>query len=255
MKSFIKSGVFFLIVLLQLSIVNAQDNSRYQLYYIHEDPVYPSMIAPYEKLAINLATECKKVNLPDGWLTLNLDNNRYQYVTPINSMADLDKNTFAPLQTKMGNEAFTKMFTDFDKCYDSHRDFIVRLDKQLSYMPGGIDIYTDGMPYRHFTYYYVTPQNIGKATELAKAFHDLYTKKGSKVQYRVYRNGFGEQNAYFMVVVSAKSAEDYEKRRAENRELLGDEGKELYGKLLQITSEIKNITGMIRPDLSYRPGK
>lgn len=45
----------------------------------------------------------------------------YLYVSPINNMADFDKNTFASLQPKMGNEAFNKMFADFDKCYFSHR--------------------------------------------------------------------------------------------------------------------------------------
>lgn len=255
MKTIIKQGIFFLLIFLQLNVLQAQDNAKYQAYYIHEDPVNPSMITPYEKLCTDMVAECKNASLPDGWLAVNLDDNKYLFVSPINNMADLDKNTFAPLQAKMGNDAFNKMFTDFDKCYSSHRDYIVRLDKQLTYMPGGIDINTSGMDYRHFTYYYVTPQNIAKATEIAKAFNALYTKKSSKVQYRVYRNGFGEKEAYFMVVTSAKSAEDYERMRSENRELLGVDGKELYGKLLLVVSGIKNISGMARPDLSYAPGK
>ncbi|MEO5649485.1 MAG: hypothetical protein ABIR03_06115 [Ginsengibacter sp.] len=255
MKRIIQTAVFLLALYLVPCANQAQSNSRYQSYYVHEDPVLPSMTADYEKLATGLAAECKKINLPDGWLSLKLDDNRYIYVTPVDNMADLDKNTFAPLQEKMGKEAFTKMFADFDKCYNSHRDYMVRLDKELTYMPGGIDINNAGMPYRHYTYYYVTPQNIAKTGEIAKAFLALYTKKGAKLQYRIYRNGFGEKEAYFMVVTSAKSAEDYERMRAENRELLGDEGKELYGKLLQVVSSIKNISAMARPELSYSPGK
>lgn len=253
MRTRIKQGVCVLIACLSFQILFAQE-SGYQAYYIHEDPVNPSMTSEYEKGAVKLASESKKVNLPDGWLTFKLDDNRYIYTTPIKNMADLDKNTFEPLQTKMGNEAFGKMFDDFDKCYDSHRDYVVRLDKELTYMPNGIDVSTPGMPYRHYTYYYVTPQNAAKAREIAKAFNALYKSKGSKLQYRVYRNGFGEKESYFMVVVSAKSAEDYERMRAENNQLLGDEGKELYGKMLQFVSRIQNITAMARPDLSYVPG-
>ena len=122
-------------------------------------------------------------------------------------------------------------------------------------MPDGIELNTEGMPYRHYTYYYVTPQNIAKADEIAKAFNALYTQKSSKRPYRVYRNGFGEKEAYFLVVISAKNAEDYERMREANNQLLGDEGKELYGKLLQTVSSVKNITGMARADLSYVPGK
>ncbi len=255
MRAKIKIAFVTLLVFFSLTALNAQDSTKYQAYYIHEDPVNTSMVTPYEKLCTDLVANCKKVSLPDGWLALRMDDYRYIYVTPIKDMADLDKNTFAPVQKSMGKEAFAKMFEDFDKCYDSHRDYIVVLNKELSYMPGGVNINPEGTPYRHFTYYYVTPQNLGKTREIAKAFHELYTKKGSKLQYRLYTSGFGEKENYYLVVVGAKSAEDYEKMRADNNQLLGDEGKELYGKLLQVVTGMKQLSGTAREDLSYVPGK
>ncbi len=255
MRTTIKTGIVMLIAFFSLSLIQAQDTSKVQAYYIHEDPVNTSMVAPYEKLGTGLVAGCKKINLTDGWLTIQRDDYSYLYITPIKNMGDLDKNTFEPLQKSMGNEAYTKMFADFDKCYDSHRDYIVWLNKVVSYMPGGININPENTPYRHFTYYYITPQNLGKAREIAQAFHDLYVKKGSKLNYRVYRNGFGEKEDYFLVVVGAASAEEYEEMRSENTQLLGDEGKELYGKLLQVVSGIKQISGTARQDLSYTPGK
>ncbi len=250
-----KIGIVLLVAFFSLNKANAQDSSKYQAYYIHEDPVNTSMVAPYEKLATDLVTNCKKANLAEGWLTLAMDDYHYIYVAPIKDMADLDKNTFEPVQKSMGKEAFAKMFSDFDKCYDSHRDYVLVLNKELSYMPGGVNINPEGTPYRHFTYYYITPQNMDKAREIAKSFHDLYAKKGSKLSYRLYRNGFGEKENYYLVVVGAKSAEEYEKMSAENNQLLGDEGKELYGKLLQTISGTKSISAVARQDLSYFPGK
>ncbi len=254
MRTAIKIGVVMLIAFISISGIYAQDSSKYQVYYIHEDPVNTSMVAPYEKTATDLVANCKKVKLQDGWLALTMEDYRYIYVSPIKDMADLDKNTFEPLEKSMGKDAYTKMFDDFNKCYDSHRDYIVVLNKELSYMPGGVNINPQGTPFRQFTYYYVTPQNFAKAHEIAKSFHDLYVKKGSKLQYRLYRSGFGEKENYYLVVVGAKSAEEYAKMSSENNALLGDEGKELYGKLLQITSGIKNVSGTAREDLSYTPG-
>lgn len=255
MKSIIKSGIVFLLFFLQLSVLQAQDNAKSQAYVVHEDPVNPSMVSQYEEAATNLVSVCKKYNLQDSWLALMMDNFSYIYVSPIKNFAGLDKNTFAPLQEKMGKEAFEKMFADFDKCYDSHRDFVVILDKELSYMPSGININQPGMPYRHYTYYYVKPQDMAKGKEIAQSFHDLHTKKNSKMEYRVYRSGFGERENYFLVVTSAKSAEDYEKMLAENNQLLGEEGKQLFNELPKYISGVKNITAMVRDDLSYSPGK
>ncbi len=170
-------------------------------------------------------------------------------------MADLDKNNFAPLEKSLGKEAYTKMFTDFNKYYDSRRDFIVLLSKELSYMPGGININPPGMPYRKFAHYYFKPQDGSKVRAIAKEFHDLYASKGSKRPYRVYRSGFGESQDYLMVVVAAKDAADYEKTRAESNELIGDEGKALYSKFLKVLSGVKYVSGMVLDDLSCSPGK
>ncbi|MEP7231390.1 MAG: hypothetical protein ABI691_14110 [Ginsengibacter sp.] len=255
MRTAIRTGIVMLAAFFSISTLYAQDSSKYQVYYIHEDPVNTSMVAPYEKTATDLVANCKKVKLADGWLTLTMEDYRYIYVTPIKDMGELDKNTFEPLEKSMGREAYLKMFADFDKCYDSHRDYTIVLNKEYSYMPGGVNINPEGTPYRHFTYYYITPQNFAKAREIAKAFHDLYVKKGSKLQYRLYRSGFGEKENYYLVVAGAKSAEEYEKMSAENRILLGDEGKELYGKLLQTISGVKDISATAREDLSYMPGK
>ncbi len=254
MKNMLKTGLLALVSFLAFSNVSfAQDTSKVQAYYIHEDPVHPSMTTEYDQQAANLVTLSKKYGVKEGWLTFALDDFKYFYVSPIKNMADLDKNTFSPILDKIGETAFSKLFIDFDKCYDSHRDYIVYLNKALSYTPSGLDIKTEGKPFRQFSYYYVTPENLPKLREIAKAFHALYTKKGSKLEYRVYRNGFGEKEDYFMVVSSAKNAAEYEKMRAESNELLGDEGKKLYGDLLKVISGVKHITGMMRPDLSLMP--
>ncbi len=230
----------------------AQEASSYQAYVVHEDRVYPSMTAEYEKAAKNLkaALETHQIEGAD-YMAVSQDNFKYLYVTPIENMAELDRNVFKPLAEKIGKEALGKIFAGFDGCYDDHGDYIVTLDKELTYMPEGIDIRTAGQDYRKFDFWYVTQENQKKLAEKAKAIKALYAEKGIKSYYRVYRSGFGTMGPYFMVVSSAKNASEWEARSAENRKLLGPEMGELLNQALKLTLRFESVSGWIRPDLSY----
>jgi len=168
-------------------------------------------------------------------------------------MAELDKNSFSDLQEKMGNEAFGKLFEKFNQHYDSHSDYVMILDKDLSYMPTGINITPEGLNYRYNTLYYVAPKDYGKAVQIAKEFKKLYADKGSKEYYRVYHSGFGTAGNYLMVDRAAKNAAEFEASRDENNNLIGEDGSELYKKLLALLLKTETMTGHMMPELSYFP--
>lgn len=229
---------------------SAQNEKRYQHFVIHEDPVKPYMMEEYEHAAKHLTHVSKQHKLTANWLAVQLDDNRYMYVSPIENMAELDKNIFEPLQKKLSKEDYGKIWANFDKSYDSHRDYVVNLDTELSYMPAGISINPSGKPYRHFTYYYVVPDMVEKVEMIGKKFKELYQSKGVQQEYRVYRNGFGEADTYFLVVSAARDAETHARESEARKQKLGEEGKALYEKLLKHVKAVKNVTGMVREDIS-----
>lgn len=227
-------------------------NSNIQSYSVHEDQVKFSKIADYEKASKELIAKLKEHKIQGlNWISSTTQDGKYLYVSPINNMADLDKNPFAALAEKMGSEAMGKIFDDMDKCYTNHGDYILNLNKDLTYMPTGITLTPEGENYRRFFYLHVTPSNHGKLVEKMKALKDLYTSKGSKVSYRVYHSGFGVVGSYILVAVAATDGVSYEKRAAENRTLLGEEGKKLLDEIFMLVSKFETETGALRPDLGY----
>jgi hypothetical protein len=232
---------------------NAQEESKNQAYVFHTDPVHLSNLSEYENVAKNLVEECNKHKAKSGWAAFKMNGSNYVYVSPIKNMAELDKNSFSDLQEKMGNEAFGKLFEKFNQHYDSHSDYVMILDKDLSYMPSGINITPEGLNYRYNTLYYVAPKNYGKAVQIAKEFKKLYAEKGSKEYYRVYHSGFGTAGNYLMVARAAKNAAEFEASRDENNNLIGEDGSELYKKLLALLLKTEIMTGYMMPELSYFP--
>lgn len=251
----IKSFAVFMIACLVLPfMLNAQDDGNYQMYWVHEDKVMPSKVAEYEKAAKMLADKCAEYNVDmPGWITSQTMDFRYLYVSPIKSLSDINFAGMGELREKMGAEAFDQMFASMNECYKAHGDYVITMDKELTYMPEGITQTPEGENYRKFWYLYTTPGKAKMLREKMMAVKDLYQSKGSTSSYRVYRSGFGTMDDFFLVAVASKDAITFETDGAANDKLLGEEAQAVFGEVLQYITKIKEYTGQMRPDLAYSP--
>ena len=225
-----------------------------QSFWIHEDLVKPSKVMEYEAVGKELIGHLKKHNIQEvNFMATSMDDNRYIFIGPLANMADLDQNIFATLSEKMGKEAFSDLFRRMDACYDVEHDYVIHLEPELSYMPEGISMVTEGADYRTYHFLHYTPANRAVVKEKVQAIRDLFARKGSKEYYRVYRSGFGAPNEYYMVAVSAKDAADQGTMASENTKLLGAEGEKAFGELFGSLLKYEKFTGRMRPDLFYQP--
>ena len=235
-------------------VLFAQSNTESQAYWVHEDPVYPAKVAEYEAYCESLADNCAKYNIQKAnWFTVSTEDLRYFHLSPISNMADLDKSRFSVLENKMGAEEFDALFENFDSCYDTHSDYIIHLDPELSYMPNGMQVITKGQEFRELQFWYATAQNYSKLLDMARQFKALYEKKNSPEHYRVYRSGFGAPGQFIIVSISAKNAAEYAQVYEQNKILLGAERDEIYNKLLSSIIRVDKLNGYMRMDLSYSP--
>ena len=240
----------FLAVLLLVFAFNL--SQAQQAYKIHQDNVRPSMIKQYEETAKTFNEACKKYNPQAPWVTAMTDDFRYLYISPMENFADLDKRPFADMAKAMGDD-WGKLFDEFDKCYDSHNDYVIVLDEALTYMPDGISMTQEGQDYRRWIYMYYTPENSKKVREGMKAVKELFASKGSKEHYRVYRSGFGCSENFYLVAVSAKDEIDSAVRGKANQEVLGPDRWDTFNKLMNSITRMEEISGTMRPDLAYAP--
>lgn len=256
MKTFKSTLLSAILVMLLLGTSFAQTSDNYQAYHVHEDQVKPSMVVQYEKTAKSLADKMKEHNIQStSWLATSTDNFRYLYVTPIKNMADLDKRPFTPLREKMGAEAFGALMSGFGPCYNIHGDYVIYMDKELTYMPNGITQTSEGEYFRKFIYIHMSPKNSSEMRDAMKAVKDLFANKNSTNYYRVYRSGFGTMGSYYMVAISAKDPVEMEQKGAANDKLLGDDAASVFGKILGLSLKFEEYTAKIRPELGYIPTK
>ena len=242
--------ITFLVTLILCFTINLSQAQKY--FQIHQDNVKPSKVVEYEKIAKEFNAACAEHNAQTSWNTATSNDLRYFHITPVENFADLDKRPFADMAKAMGDK-FGDMFDRFDKCYDSHSDYILILDEKLSYQPDGLNMEPEGQNYRKWFYMYYTPENGKSVREGMKAVKDMFASKGSKEHYRVYRSGFGCPESFYLVSVSAKDEVDSAQRGKVNDELLGPDRYETFSKVMNNISRMEEYSGRMRPDLAYSP--
>ena len=90
--------------------VQGQDTGS-QAYWIHEDVVKPAMSSEYEAVCKELTAALKTHGIAFPTIVTQTMDNRYLWVTPIASMADIENNTtWRDLSEKMGQEAVAALF-------------------------------------------------------------------------------------------------------------------------------------------------
>ncbi len=253
MKTFKIQLLFVLLFIIPISALQAQDDDS-QAYWVHEDVVKPSMVGEYENIVKELVENLKKHEIQEvNMIVANMDDQRYLYVGPIANMAQLDNPYFSTLAEKMGADKMEALFDKMDKCYDIEQNYVIHLDNNLSYMPSGITQTPEGQDYRKFHYYHYTPGNRAIVKEKLLAIKNLFASKGSKLNYRLYRSGFGTRGEFYMVAIAAKDALDYASKIAENNELMGEDWRNAYNDFMGSLGKYESFGGGMRPDMAYIP--
>ena len=251
-----KLTLFALAIYCFMPLLAEAQEKNYQAFWVHEDRVKPGMVDEYEQVTKDLVAACKEHNIQDvNWLALRLNDNRYMYVSPVEKFADLDKNGFAALAEKMGEDEMNALFDKYNGTYGKHGDYMVYLQKDLSYMPGGISTTVEGENYRTMYFHYVAPGHDKDYMATLKKIKASFEKHNSKIHYRVYKSGFGTMGPYYMVAVAAKDATQSAQRGAENWELMKGDLEGLFAEMNKYMYKTDEVRGWIMSDLTYVPAK
>lgn len=211
--------ILVLIIVMALFVpkhLNAQ-----QLYHIHEDVVKPNMTIEYENVLADVYKLIEEFPLEDlKMLVLQSNNNHYYFIEPIGSLGDLDKpSPLVTLAQKAGRDKVMPLLTRLDKCYDIERDYVIRLNNDLSYMPGGMTLTPEDQNYREQYKIYYSPENRQAVTDQMKAVKAMFAEKNSNMHYRVYESGFGTEAEYYLVSIAAKDELDMATKGKAHEEL------------------------------------
>lgn len=238
-----KSFTFLLVILFAAQLAFAQPPST--MYSVHEDIVKPSMDTKYREAIKKLKAACEQYKLNFTWGTVVFDDGSYRHLAPIKSFADLDKNPFADLESKMGKEALGKIWAEFDACLESQSDFVMIQLPQLSYLTPGPD-----ENFRDITYWYPLPDKTAEAESILAEWKKLNETKKTGDGYLVYKVIFGREPVY-SIATWGKDRADSANKGKKSEELAGEEAGKLWLRTQAITKRYYSKRANVSPEFSY----
>ncbi len=236
-----KKIIVFLFSLAMTVSLLAQD----QMFAVYRHQVKPSMDQAYREAVKKLKTACQQNKLNISWISGAYDDNSYNHLVPIKSFADMDKNMFGDLETKIGKETVANLFREMDKCLESQTSFIAMRVAGLSYLNAPEDEL-----FRSVLYWYPEPGKEAEAEKIVGEWLNLHKSKNAPGGIITYKIVFGNEPGYAFVGWG-KNRLDWATKSQKNDELFKDEASKLWAKTMLITKKYYTVAGWRANDLAY----
>jgi len=239
-------------VLLSISqIIGQEDISNPQLFLIHEDQVLPYMADEYEDALKNFKNMISNSDVDMKFNVAQTEYFTYSAIMPVNDYEGLSKH-FAmtgDMIKKIGKDKFSTAMKKFDGCYDSHKNYLLKLRNDLSYKPKyGLDS-KDGLNFRHFDFFHFIPGKEEEMIKLIKEWKEMNEVNNIQQGYRIYQGDLGTDSPMLLMVKSFKDRVSWATESEEISKKLGDQQKVLRKKMISLMQKFEHKNGNMRPDL------
>ena len=254
-----KKGYFFLSFLLLSFIcagaITAQEDSAEPLtFLVHEDVVYPYMAEQYENTIKEFKEMLTSSNVDEmSFNTAQIEYFTYSYLTPVTNFEGLASYIASgeSMMEKVGAEKFANVMKGFEGCYSSHKNYLLNLRNDLSYIEKqGLDP-EEGLNFRHLDFFHVIPGKMEEFTEVLKEWKALYEANGIEQGYRVYFGGMGLDLPLVLMVSPSKNRAQWAMESDEQDEIIGEDYTAMINKTMALVWKFEHKNGMMRPDISY----
>ncbi len=241
-----------IILCLAFSGLTAQDNTG-NLYYAAEVKVKSGMIEEYETVVKEFVEACKKHDFPFDYYAYSIEGFRYVFIYRIKTYSDIEAiaRAVGELSENIGESRLSEMYDREYKALDNTVFTTFRYVPGLS-KTGNSSIMTDErIKHLNWSYIYVSNENDSKWRKLQEEWLALFNENNIDFNWEFYTGGIGMKLPVWIYVTGGESAVEYHKQLEKLREFLDKNAKHLYDREIPLIKDYKEVTGRLRPDLSY----
>lgn len=249
--------IFFVCSFLLVFILSAYSQEKtFQVYYVVEDYIKPSMVFEYEETLKELIQYHKDYKFELPVFVFKTDDNYYYYSYPVEpKFAALD--SINKLYSKLGSndkDRWKGIFAKFKGTYNYSRSFLIVHNMEHSYSPEEDESEKN---YREFTYVY---GNVGMEDEFKDACKEwvkIFDENDLPLGFDTYTGYTGTEQPFFMWITRAESPIDFWTKAEINNKFFEENEKhlELWKKTLKTIRKIEVRNAWYVPDYSYVPEK
>jgi hypothetical protein len=249
-------AVCFILGLLPLTMNSQESEKPYQLFWVHDALVKPSMKTEYFEAGKKWIALLTKHEVPFAVNTFWTDDNHVMWSVPIESFADIDKLYGAMMKIEeTAPDEFKSIRATYARTTYSSRICVYALDYEYSMIAEEAAAKSEGNNFTFFDIYYFEPY---KETELYEIFDEmkaLVKDKEILQSWYFYWGVMGTDNPVLWSAANAKNATAFYEENAKAWEILGQEASKIRQKLMKYVTKQERKTAWFQKELSYAPAK
>lgn len=247
-------SMFAGVVFMCSQLLIAQEVPKDQLFIVREEVARVDMWDKYESTSKQWVEMMTKGGLDLPYVRASQrDDGHYYYLIPINNYADVDKlpGIFGSAIEKSGKDKWTEFMVENEGSMVTHRDYVVRLSAEYSYVPKEPRLKMEDAKFIHWMYFHFKLENRQELLAILKEWKKLYEDKNIKNGYNVWIVELGLDNNMMVLTESFKDGADFYTSQKEDNALMEAEANALWAKMAPMVTSIDNKYGSPRPDLGY----
>ncbi len=249
-------AVCFVLSLLPLTMNAQEPEERYQLFWVLDEVVKPSMQDEYYEAGKKWAALLKKHEFPYPFDAFWTGDNHVFWSVPIESYADIDKIQAAVGKMKEKSPDDYKAAEDaFIGTYESARSCVYALDYKYSMIAEDTESKSEEENFIFFDIYYFEPGTEAELNKIWDEFKALMADKEIVQSWYFYWGVMGTDNPVLWSAASAKNAAAFYEENAKMWKALGKEAGKIKQKMMKYVRKQEQKTAWIQKELSYNPSK
>ena len=249
-----KFSIIVLLIILGTNVAFSQISDEGLNYLmVREDNVKPSRAADYEASLSDLASFLRDNKVENvNYMTQLQDNYHYAHVVELKSMDDINGGLKAFIKGDQKSAEFDLIWGDLNEAINSFRNYVVKYEPELSYVPDG-KVWLEEAPYRRWNYLHFEPGTEKEAEQILLAWKNLYQNKGVKTGFRVFRGVVGLDQPVIIFTTWSATPLDYQTELQESIDLLDEEGTILWVAMMDLVRKADTVEGWYLPQYSFNP--
>ncbi|MEJ2547609.1 MAG: hypothetical protein P8125_07295 [Gemmatimonadota bacterium] len=188
-----------------------------------------------------------------SWVTITGPELGYTFAIPgvgPTDMAEMNA-TWSAAMTSLG-DAGARLQAKSDALVSSREMYYLLLRPDLSFRPDAVG-FTLAEPHRTYAQFRVLPAKVAEFEASARAWADAYGRHGIERGFRMYQYVTGSDLPMYLLVTNARDRAHDATLSAQIEKTLGADGAALMAKTGATLRSVREMSGEVRPELSYPP--